>query len=232
MEYKNTNYQIAFYNGKRRAYDGSRGVLYAEKHIEYINNHIPDIGLVSFIISKSDESVDNEVVNFINNSDIKFNYEIILRDNVGFSYGAWEEVMRKNYVNYEYAFIIEDDYIPSKPDTLQYFYRKFMENEHYIYVCSLWRNNHPSISNGMIKTELFRDPDNLKSLKVYEGGGYVGNTGGGSNQTHFMTEFAKKYSFTDITDIGHTIFYRYTGGSRGNNIVFNDSNLPLLLEPI
>ena len=75
------------------------------------------------------------------------------------------------------------------------------------------RNNHPSISNGMIKTELFRDPDNLKSLKVYEGGGYVGGPGGGSNQTHFMTEFAKKYSFTDITDItdGHTIFYRYSG---------------------
>ena len=252
MEYKNTNYQIAFYNGKRRAYKGSRGILYAEKHIEYINNHIPDIGLVSFIINKSDEFVDNKVVDFINNSDIKFNYEIILRDNIGFSYGAWEEVMRKNYVNYEYAFIIEDDYIPSRPDTLQYFYRKFTENEHYIYVCSLWHKNHPSISNGMIRTELFRDPDNLKRLKVYRGDGYVGKTGdnngyvskkgGGYNQTHFMTEFVKdknpkgqrfrKYYVTDITDIGHTIFYRYIGMSKGDLIAFNDSELPLLIEPI
>ena len=49
---------------------------------------MPDIGLVSFIINKSDELVDNELVEFINNSDIKFNYEIILRDNNGFSYGA------------------------------------------------------------------------------------------------------------------------------------------------
>lgn len=253
MEYKNTNYQVVFYNGKRRAYSGSKGLLYAEKHIEYINNHIPDIGLVSFIINKSDELVDNEVVDFINNSDIKFNYEIILRDNIGFSYGAWEEIMRKNYVDYDYAFLIEDDYIPSRPDTLQYFYRKFTENEHYIYVCSLWHNNHPSISNGMIRTELFRDPDNLKRLKVYKGNGYVGKLGnengyvdkrgGGYNQTHFMTEFVKKknskgqildkrYIITDITDIGYTVFYKYLGMSKGERIGFWDVNLPLLIEPI
>jgi hypothetical protein len=247
--YKHTNYQIAFYNGKRRAYKGSRGVLYVEKHIEYINNNIPDIGLVSFIINKSYESLDNELVEFIDNSDINFNYEIILRDNVGFSYGAWEEVMRKNYVNYDYAFIIEDDYIPSKPDTLQYFYRKFTENEHYIYVCSLWYDNRPSISNGMIRTELFRDPDNLNRLKVYRGGGYVGKVGdnngytseigGGYNQTHFMSEFVKdknpqgqRYYVTDITDIGHTVFYRYVDISKGNRIIFNNSELPLLIEPI
>ena len=227
--YKDTNYQIAFYNGKRRSYMNSRGIEYAQKHIDYINNHIPDIGLVSFIINKSDESIDNELVNFINDSDTNFNYEIILRENKGFSYGAWEEVMRKNYKDYDYSFIIEDDYIPSRPDTLKYFYRKFSQFEDCIYVCSLWNNEHASISNGMIKTKLFKEPDNLKILKVYSGSDYKN---GINNQRYFMNEFIKKYSFTDITDIGHTIFYRYTGGSRGNNIVFNDSNLPLLLEPI
>jgi len=221
-EYKNTNYQIVFYNGYRRLHHNFKGELFCKKHIEYINNYIPNIGLVSFIINKSDESLDKEVVDFINNSDIKFNYEIILRDNIGFSYGAWAETIEKNHTKFDYTFIIEDDYIPVEENTLDYFYKKI--DDETIYVCCLYVNGHASISNGMINTKIMRG-NNINILESYVGKDYSKGT---YNQSRFMTEY-KKYKFKDITDVAYTTFQSFVANK---TIPYGDKTKKLIIKPI
>ena len=106
---QNVNYIVSFYNGPRRCYGSYRGIEFATKHIEFLNNNLPNIGLVSFVIQDSKTQLDEELIEFINSTDIKFNYEIILRENKGMSYGAFSAVMRKNHTKYGWSFIIEDD---------------------------------------------------------------------------------------------------------------------------
>ncbi len=221
--YELTNYQVVFFNGRRRCYTNNRSIEFASKHIEYLNENIPDIGLVSFIINEGNKISDDELIEFINDSDLKFNYEIIVRPNVGFSYGAWAETMVKNHMKFDYTFVIEDDYIPTEKNTLDYFYKKL--DDETIYVCCLWGDGHASISNGMIHTKIMRD-DVIKTLKKYNGATYGY---GQKNQRCFMTEYEKlNYKFKDITNVAHTIF-RNPGNK---NIVYGDGTKPLIIKPI
>lgn len=224
--YELTNYQIVFFNGNRRCYrnnNGNKSIEFAGKHIEYINENIPNIGLVSFIINKGIEELDNELIEFINESNLNFNYEIIVRPNQGFSYGAWAETMVKNHIDFDYTFVIEDDYIPTQKDTLDYFYNKLDEKT--IFVCCLWVNDHASISNGMIYTKLMRG-DNINTLKKYHGSSYAD---GQTNQRYFMTEYKKlNFNFKDICDVAHTIFR----DNNKKNKFYGDRKKPLIITPI
>ena len=228
---QNVNYIVSFYNGPRRCYGSYRGIEFATKHIEFLNNNLPNIGLVSFVIQDSKTQLDEELIEFINSTDIKFNYEIILRENKGMSYGAFSDVMRKNHTKYGWSFIIEDDYIPILKDFLNYFWVEFKQD--IIYVCSLYVRQHASISTGMISNNLMRS--NIHVLKEYGGAGYDGE--GGDCQTHFMTEFHKLgFYFTDITNVAHTLFLRCQEGNLPINIRYPidivDRYLPLIIEPI
>ena len=227
---QNVNYIISFYNGPRRCYGSYRGIEFATKHIEFLNNNLPNIGLVSFVIQESKTSLDEELIEFINSSDIKFNYEIILRENEGLSYGGFSHVMRKNHTKYGWSFIIEDDYIPILKDFLKYFWGEFKQD--IIYVCSFYQNRFASISTGMISNNLMRG--NINVLKEYVGNGYYGS--GGDCQIHFMTEFYKLgFCFADITKVAYTLFLHCHGGDDPIHIRYPKHSrvlLPLIIKPI
>ena len=227
---QNVNYIVSFYNGPRRCYSSDRGIEFATKHIEFLNNNLPNIGLVSFVIQESETPMDEELIEFINSTDIKFNYEVILRENEGLSYGGFSSVMRKNHTNYGWSFIIEDDYIPESKDFLNYFWGEFKPDV--IYVCSLVQNKYASISTGMISNNLIRG--NVHLMTEYVGTGYDGE--GGRCQVHFMTEFySLGFCFTDICNVAHTLFLDCRFGSDPTHIKYpmtGHQGLPLIIKPI
>jgi len=222
----NVNYIISFYNGKRRHYSGkSNWRTFLDSHINFIKNNMIDIGMVTFVVSWSkDNSVDdNEMIRYIESLRLPFNYEIYTRVNGGFSYGSFADVIKKNYNDYDYSFVIEDDYIPALPNFMEYFLKKF--EGQVVYVPSLYINDHASICNGMIDNVLLRGHINLL-------GDYIGNDylkGGTQNQLRFMKEYESiGYQYNDITDTAYTEFLHISG----KIIKYGNENGPLIMKPL
>lgn len=225
---KDVNYIISFYNGKRRHYGRETyWRTFLDTHIEFIKNNMIDIGMVTFCISWSNDNNDyvddKEMIGYIESLDLPFNYEIYTRVNGGFSYGAFSEIIEKNHKDYQYSFIIEDDYIPTSPDFMGYFLRKLEGSV--VYVPCLYKDSHASICNGMINNKLLID--NIRLLGEYEGTDYQG--GGFKNQLKFMTGYGKLgYTFDDITDVAHTEFL--DGDKKIKK--YGNENGPLIMKPI
>ena len=225
---KDVNYIISFYNGTRRHYGReTHWRTFLDTHIDFIKNNMIDIGMVTFCISWSNDNNnyvdDKEMVWYIESLDLPFNHEVYLRVNNGFSYGAFAEIIERNHKDYQYSFIIEDDYIPTSPDFMGYFLRKF--EGQVVYVPTLYANDHASICNGMIENRLLRGHIDLL-------GDYIGNDyqhGGFGNQLKFMTGYGKiGYKFDDITDVAHTEFL---DGDK-KIIKYGNENGPLIMKPI
>lgn len=169
------NYIPAFYIGNRVHTDYNNNIkqnplILVEKHIEALKN--TEINLVSFVFNLDDLSIANELEDKIKKYNINFNYECIFRQNMGCSYGAWNDVIIKNLDDFDYFFIIEDDFIPTNPE----FYKPFVQrcSDKYPYICEFtdvtWTGlPHPSIPHGIIQAkscrEIYKKYKNI--LKIY-----------------------------------------------------------------
>ena len=168
------NYLVACYLGERRApryIDEIRKnpFYFVKKHLEFLetidinNSHIKKATFVFNINSKEEI---NLIMNYFKNyaENIKNNIQnpkirILVRENLGLSYGAWDCGIIKNLVENnneeDFFFLIEDDYIPKTKD----FYKPFVEKCSFStpYVCQygvIARDKyHASISNGIILAE-------------------------------------------------------------------------------
>lgn len=240
---KEINYIIAFYNGNRRQYGyKTYWKTFLDSHIDFIKNNMVEIGLVTFIISGSSDNNlskdDKEMVKYLLSLDLPFNFEIHTRVNNEYSYGGFKEVIKKNYRDYKYSFIIEDDYIPTHPNFMEYFLKKFKDQV--IYVPSLHENcknlgskgdspfisqYHAAICNGMINNKFINNNINLLMGDVdstFDGYGYL-------DQIQFMQKYKEiGYTFDDITDIAHTEFFDINRGM----IKYGDITKPLIIKPI
>ena len=148
------NYIIAVYAGKRRHYSITPVKLFIDKHVNYIKSCSSNISQVTFIINKSDPAVDNELKEYINLKELDIPVTIIIRPNIDGSYGAWEAGLTHKENTSEYSFLIEDDYIPVRADSINFFENKI--NDKISYVSSLWREDHSSISNGLFNNKFIK----------------------------------------------------------------------------
>ena len=161
------DYIAAFYLGERRnqLYKDlpyTDKYFLVEKHLKFISDTLKDskaLNKVYFIVNE------NQVENFLPvYKDIyalikKYNLEELVdcdvRVNNGFSYGAWEHVLLKNIKRPtpEYAFLCEDDYIPTVKDFHIPFFNQLKDKDTGFVATLYWdhyKPPHAAISNGFI----------------------------------------------------------------------------------
>jgi len=226
MVVKDTNYIIAFYGGLRRAYTNTPLKLFVNQHINFLNLEPEGIENVTFVFNKSDNPEEEEIIKYFSKIKLKIPHKIIYRNNEGFSYGAWEDALKKTAKDYKYSFLIEDDYIPKRLDFLNFFKQKITDNS--IFISSYFNNNHASISNGLLINKFLNNNISFRINRINN----EYNTGH-ENQTSFLNFYQEQnLTIEDITDIGYTKFLDLAQVPSKNIINYTNSNLPLLIEPI
>jgi hypothetical protein len=220
------NYIVSIYCGRRRVGTQTNFKMLLDKHIEFLSSNPDDIDGFTFVINKTNIEYDQYCIDtinkFIEKSSLKGN--LFTRENVGGSYGAWEKGIMETYNEYDYSFLIEDDYIPNLKNTVSYFLQKIKNHS---FVASYWDNNHASVSNGLFKNSLvlptLEKHNRLFDLKTPN----KSSESFTDYQINFLNFVESK--FTDITDIGYTEFKRWKAVKY---VIFTNDKLPLLIKPI
>ena len=158
-----TNYIVSLYNGPRRSWINSRKGygdtydMYLPQHIKFLNKKPKNIDIVTFVINRSNPSIDRLTIEYIEkNIDPSYTTHIITRENSGFSYGAWQEGILNNnhHTLCKYSFLIEDDYIPSSLDFISKFVENGMDDITTAFSACWWTHStfppHAAISNGLL----------------------------------------------------------------------------------
>lgn len=242
------NYIAGFYVGENRSNPYYQAVFetnplhFFDRHVEFLKT-AKDIDLVTFVFNDDIAPELKECIDALSSTDIGKPLEIIYRKNSGFSYGIWNDVIENNLYDFDYFFLIEDDYIPSRPDFISIFRNKCIDDVSY--VCSLayevsnkinhlvrpedgsfW---HPSISNGMITAESVRKVFN-QHQRVFRIVNDTDYNSGYLNQLYYLK---------DYTDLGYKVIDTldeysspYMNSGSVSVSVFGNPNNPPLLEPI
>jgi hypothetical protein len=230
------NYIPAFYIGERK-HSGyakelqNNQLIMVEKQIEALNK--TDIQFVTFAFNLDDITMSQEIEEKIKSYNINFNYECYFRQNKGCSYGAWNDVIIKNLNDFDYFFIIEDDFIPIVKD----FYVPFIERSSYEipYVCeftdSEWKGlPHASIPHGIMRSDackfIYEKYGNV--LKTYEQDNRL--------ETFYKIQMECYEYFINegfgITDILDAYSAPFMSSPTRTVTIFGDPKNPVLLDPI
>ena len=229
------DYIVCFYFGERRVKITnslllSDRYLFVKKHLDFIKNNeivLNDINNVVLVINNStDEDLDS-VTNIKNEYPFSDKIIIIGRENLNYSYGAWNDSLI-HLINLNtsssHAFLCEDDYIPCDEN----FHKKFIEffNSDVIYVCQLFMNNHAAISNGFITYNIIKDYyNNTKQLFVLNNNFEYYHAE--LNQINFLNNF-KDYKCIDICE---KYFSRFLCAKENIKIYGNTNNIEII-KPI
>jgi hypothetical protein len=230
------HYIVAFYLGPRETLPVNDFLIkdryhYVKKHIECLKKfRCEDITKITFVISEYDKQIDNNVDKVVKKHSGFLPIEVFHRENIGFSYAAWNDVMIKSLndkEDFDYCFLIEDDYIPNQ----DYFYRPFTDlfDNKTAFVCQVWNEDHPSVSNGVFSYSI------AKKLKENYGNVFKlvstddSYSGGVKNQIHYI-DYAKqdKYCFADIRKTSLQIFldrdyFCFFGNPKGEIVIVPES---------
>jgi len=224
-------YVSSFYFGSRRVfpqlYEEDR-LLFLKKHLSKLKKLKHNISLAVFVINRADglESIEKEAQELILQfKDIKT--DIILRDNIDGSYGCWEDALKKHSEEFDYCFLIEDDYVPVS-DNFDKKFQEHLKREKDIYACQLWWNEfggyHAGISNGLIKCSAFREKGEFSLNRNVHSYGPAEH-----NQMNFLRNFTDDgWAVVDICKKYKNLFLNYQ-----NNIVcYGNEKGEELIRPI
>lgn len=156
------NYVVACYVGMRR-----NEILdpyeYIRTHLvlldRFADHSIAKISVVLSVDGDEGDSFINFCTNIIEASDyLRNRVDIRLRPNRGFSYAAWHEEILASMNDFDYFFLVEDDYAPGYSK----FYEPFLEqlqNRNIGYCCSkvsFTHGRHAGMSSGMMRADVAR----------------------------------------------------------------------------
>lgn len=239
MENYSINYIACFYIGDKRGYAHyvekfkTDPFYFVKKHLDFLsecNNHIKCATLVF------NDDLDEVLKSYLSKISLpNMKVEVVFRKNSAFSYGAWSDAILKNLMDYDYFFLIEDDYIPLAPNFYEYFVEK--SSYEFPYVCQYVDAGyttetpyHPSISNGILRADVCREIVNKYGylFRLSQGTGYQI---GWDNQVSFYRTFVESgFGALDILD-KYCSPFAYP--NRNPPIqVFGNPELPALIYPI
>ena len=121
-------------------------LFFAKKQIEYLANIKHEIDHIVFTVNRRDEMDDQLIHNLslmLPSRLQKATTEIIVRENIGLSYGAFSDVYKKYRTKYSHYFFTEDDYLFCEDDFDSTLISMLMENPRPGYLCGLLRNIEP-----------------------------------------------------------------------------------------
>lgn len=247
------DYIVAFYLGERRSplYKDVPKLdkyVFVEKHLEFFSKNsklIKNLNKVYLIgnIGKYEDflPVYKDIMKLIKRYDLENIVECELRLNGGLSYGAWEHMLIERIKDKtpEYAFLVEDDYIPTTPNFVDPFVEKFKSDEKIGYIASLYWSTvaqpHAAISNGLISYEVCREVyENHKRVFDLNTRNTQGYDDAGKNQVSFLNFLTKSgYKITDVAELCSMPFLDL--GIKNNKpsiVIYGDKNKPTVIEPI
>lgn len=157
---------------------------------------------------------------------------ILYRPNGGYSYGAWNEAIKRSINDYDYFFMIEDDYIPDDRDFYVPFVARITEDTPYVcgYVGIDQGVTHAAHSNGIITKEACKKVlENNEDLFIFVNTDKLED--GWESQRNFLSKFTDMgYNITDITDLYLT---RHMMDCYANRIAeFGNPDSRCLIQPI
>jgi hypothetical protein len=212
-------YVVACYFGDRRTPDR----LYEENRLCHLDQQIKaltkvEANLITDIIFVANGGLPEhtQLPSEINGKSVSM-YE---RDNYGMSYGAWDFVYQKAKEDFDYLFLIEDDYIPVIDNFDKIFLDQFYENTGY--VCSLYQDDHAAITNGVISIEAIN---------------YIGEIPHAKNNDYGHNEFYGQRGLSRIIEIAEygvehiADKYCVPFNSVGNIIYYGKPNSDIVLSP-
>lgn len=241
------NYIVANYIGPLRSYKHYQDLFnrdplcFFRKHLEFLQTmYDPDQIFTTFVFN---DDIDPKIRHVLDDL-YPHMFEIKYRKNAGFSYGIWNDTIIKNIEEYDYFFLIEDDYLPTRPDFLTPFKDRCKDGV--AFVCGLVEEASPqrfpehvpvnedpfpfpSISNGLLSSKACKEV-----LKKY---GSVFNINYNSdywsaytNQIYFCKYFTDMgYDITDTLDEYQS---PYNNANAKELVIYGDAKKPALLTPI
>ena len=196
------NYIPVFYFGARRTNNPQDKYYFLKRHLEFLQSLDSNSPIEATIVVNVSGSCDEiDVRQIISEYTFNIPIETTFRENSGYSYAGWNHALTLNIPhNYDYSFLIEDDYIPSDKD----FYIPFLDQvrEDTSFVCTkLFLNPlHAAISNGLLSgknaQEVFKIYDRV--LDVTPGSDYQS---GESSQVRFLSLFELlNFNLTELSE--------------------------------
>ena len=199
------NYVISNYLGDRRFAPKLKDdvLFYAKAYCKYFqDNKFDSISKVTFVLNRSnDKERDNKFIDYIKKVKLNVEHEIIVRDNKGFSYGAWQEVVGKNK-DFDYHFLMEDDYIPTNNKIIDYFLAE-MKSDSVVYVCCIYTEGHCAMSGGLLNTKIVNKETRINSDMILNSETKLSDSyvDGVHNQRIFLKNFEELgYKINDLKD--------------------------------
>ena len=143
MKNQNYDYIVSFYLLGRRSSNYSKNTkkdmfFLLKRHLKFLQvNTLKDLNQVYFVfnidyVERFDQNLVKEIVNKYD-----VNVNLVFRENKGLSYGAWNHILIENLKakrQAKYAFLCEDDYIPTNSNFALPFLKKFQEKPNIGYV--------------------------------------------------------------------------------------------------
>ena len=147
-----TAYVCAIFFGPRRSWLEHWGLVdplhCLNEHVRTITSHSTLIERVIFVCNLRDEGLDAEtyakardIIEKRNEEDSSREWIICSRPNYAFSYGAWEHGLVEHTQDLDFAFLIEDDYVPCKAGFDVELIEKYFSSEdsrRNVIYCSSW----------------------------------------------------------------------------------------------
>lgn len=248
MKDLSVNYVVGFYIGSNRTYVKyqkmykDNPLFFVHKHVDFLEKS-SDITNATFVFN---DDIDDELKQQINSIVIQnCNLTIIFRPNSGFSYGMWNDtIIRTINDNYDYYFLIEDDYIPTAPDFIKGYVGFF--DKSICFVCGLVQiashNNYPkhvapsevpfifpSISNGLISGDACRAVF-AKHNTVFNINFNNDYNSAYTNQIYFCKYFIDiGYKIVDVLKHYSS---PYMNATEDNIVIYGEKHKPCLTRPI
>lgn len=211
------NYIVANYIGENRNLNFYKKVFkldplyFFKQHLKFFEENNLSYVTPTFVFNDDiDEKLKQNILTLN-----KQNYEIVFRKNGGFSYGIWEEIVEKNLYDFDYFFLIEDDYIPAREDFILQHIKKLEKNVAVVCgeindsISTGYCNNldvgelnfpYPAISNALITSESCIEVKKVFG-KIFCLNYFNDYTNGHANQIFYCLNFFKLgYKIIDILD--------------------------------
>ena len=229
-------YIVSLFFGARRvqsqSYRADR-LAYLNKHLEQLEKLNHNISKVIFVINEETqrESSKIETQRAIEKISSFKNIDsfLIVRENEGYSYAAWDAALKKYSKDFDYCFLIEDDYAPVVNNFDEKFKEYFDKDDKLGYVCQLWWNHrgdsnfHAGISNGLIKASAYLSTEGFQLVNCKGKSSY---NQGIENQKFFLTPLIEKgYTTMDIGDKYRNYFLNHLseiityGNKNGEDVI-------------
>jgi hypothetical protein len=203
------NYIVAMYFGERRFSPVTGKFDYLLAQLDFVKSLSPGspVSNIVFSVNIDNETSQSQILEIIKSAELSIDHQVIFRENSGFSYGNWNDVLiRYRHHDFDYHFLIEDDYVPRTPQ----FYVPFVDEmiPGVGFVCQrqepdgfLGFQSHPGVANGLISTEALRKTYSIFGRVLWVDPDKTSYIGAVSSQVFMMNLVSNSgFTWTEISD--------------------------------